>query len=229
MKPQKGITPTHHFFGIEGFLVKLLLSSIILFFGTTISGYAQKTSETRWNARQFTKIIVEGEVASTIYLKSTQTDSIKVSVEIAGETYENMMPAMQEINGVLHLSLDYRPFFEKKDDKLAAHKVLSGEWYLLVPETYEVVIRSRQASLQFKGTYKRLEVALEKGWCHGKRFSGNAMIQTKEGNVTISALPGVMAEATSQHGTVTNELTSGGVFKMLVESKYGNIDLQKTQ
>ena len=230
LKILKSISKSPHFFRFEGFSVKITWSCIFLFsicFAPIVQ--AQKFSSKRWQAKQFTEVVIEGEVASTIYLKSAKTDSVVVSVELDGETYENMMPAIQENDSVLHLTLEYRPYFERTDDKLAAHKVLSGEWYVLVPEIYEVTIKSTMASVQFKGSYKNLNIQLEQGWCYGKRFLGNAFIQTKHGGIHISASPEVHAEATSWEGNVSNSLTSQGKYKMKVESKYGNIVLQKTQ
>lgn len=201
----------------------------VLFVAISISGIPQKKINKQWEAEGIEKIEFSSDQVYLIEIHAVKTSSLKLEVHIEGEHSENVMVSSSITNKTLSLSTQYRPFFQIPNDKLAAHKALSVEVKLIVPEGMEVKISSPLAGLIVRGTYKRLDVTLDQGYCEVKNFLGEALLYTKGGAIIVWAKEGVAGSATSQHGTILNELQKEGNYYIRAESVNGNISLLQTR
>jgi len=201
---------------------KLLLA--IVFFVTNQAS-AQKILQKQFNASAFETLVIESDDVFTIAISAQKTDNINVRTHIEGEHHESVVLNTSEAGKTLTLSTGYSPFFEKENDKLAAHKLIAIDMLITVPENLSVEIRSKIASVTGKGTYENFFVALENGTCLLKNFKGNATLYTKEGAITVYAKPTVTGQAVSKKGTVLNELPKTGKHKIIAESITGSITL----
>ncbi|RFN59311.1 hypothetical protein [Marixanthomonas ophiurae] len=200
----------------------VILVGVILF---TTEAKAQKVLQKEFSASGFETLIIESDDVFTIDISAKKTDKIKINTHIEGEYYESVVLNTSEAHKTLTLSTGYTPFFKKENDKLAAHKVIAIDMVITVPENLKVEIRSKIASVTGKGTFKNMFIALENGQCLLKNFTGNATLYTKQGAITVYAKPDVSGQGLSKKGTILNELSKTGKYKITAESITGSITL----
>lgn len=205
-----------------------MLKYIIIIIGVVLfstEASAQKVLEKQFNASAFETLVIESDDVFTIDISAAKTDKIKVRTHIEGEHYESVVLNTFEAHNTLTLSTGYSPFFEKENDKLAAHKLIAIDMEIIVPENLNIEIRSKIASVKGNGTFKNMFVALENGTCLLNNFEGNATLYTKRGPITVYAVPKMAGEAISKKGVVINELSKNGSYKIKAESITGTIKL----
>ncbi|PHS65733.1 MAG: hypothetical protein COB12_06585 [Flavobacterium sp.] len=204
-------------------------SIFILFFLFLGNVFSQKVIEREFNASDITTIEINSEVIYHIKITSEKTEQIKIKTQVEGENYENVVLGIIEENNTLHIKTSFTPFFEAKNDKLAAHKVISIEMELIVPERMAIKIIAEIASVETFGKYKDVSVLLENGNCSLANFKGNAMLKTKQGFITVYASKETLGIAVSKKGAVVNKLSKSNVkslkYRIEAESFKGNISL----
>jgi len=199
----------------------------IILFTTEIT--AQKILQKEFSASGFETLALHSDDVFTVNISTKKTDKITIQTHVEGEYYENVVVNTSEKNRILTVTTGYSPFFEKENDKLAAHKVIAIDMEITIPETMKVEIQSKIASVTGKGTFKNMFVALENGTCLLKKFKGNATLYTKKGAIVVHAKPNVTGEAVSKKGTILNELPKAGIYKIIAESITGSITLLQTK
>ncbi|MEL6810049.1 MAG: hypothetical protein AAFP76_01800 [Bacteroidota bacterium] len=202
---------------------------IFLFLFIIQLGYSQKITEKSWDSGEIQKLWIESNVVSMIRIISEDTTLISLTARMEGEYSEQVLVTTREENGTLSLQTDFTPFFKQPNDKLAAHKVFSVEFDLVIPKDLEVVISSEGASLETSGEIRSIKVVLAKGNCSFKDFLGNAEVFTEAGNIEVFAQDQVKGIAESQNGTVKNDLLSTAKYMVEARSVNGDIRLLKSQ
>ena len=197
-----------------------------LFF--TQLGYTQKIIQKSWEGSAFEILEIISDEVFKIEIITGDFSEIRLHVNITGENFESMTIGVSEKNKVLTLKPSFRPFFVPQNDKLAAHKMLSIEMTLYLPEQKKVVVDSKLASLVTKGSFQKLDVNLRDGTCLLQEFSGNAVVNTQQGDISVFAKPFVYGTAMSKHGKVTNRLTNIGNYTLKAQSVNGNISLYQS-
>ncbi len=205
---------------------KLTFILFFLFLGNVI---AQKVIERNFNVSGITTIESTSDVIYHIKITSRNTDQIKIKTKIEGENYENVVLGIIEENNTIQIKTSFTPFFEAKNDKLAAHKVISIEMELIVPESMAIKIEAEIASVEIFGKYVSVSALLENGNCLLNNFIGDALLKTKQGFIKVYALEETFGLANSKQGTVINELSKANVksskYRIETESFKGNISL----
>lgn len=200
----------------------------IVAFVFTTSLHGQKVLKKSWDAAQFDQLVLLSEQVYRIEIASEKTTQIRLEMHIDGEYADNMMVSVTEDNRILKLAENYRPLYEPPNDKLAAHKVISIEMKLYVPEDMNIHISAEIGSVIARGNYEKLEVTLVQGFCELYQFKGDGTVLTKGGDITVYAQEGMAGEAYSKYGTVENELVHEGSLFLRAESVNGHIRLLKT-
>ena len=207
-------------------LKKLTFILFFLFFGNI---FAQKIIERNFNASEITSIEINSDVIYHIKITSRNTEQIKIKTQVEGENYENVVLGIIEENNTLHIKTSFTPFFEAKNDKLAAHKVISIEMELIVPESMAIKIEASIASVEIFGKYESISALLENGNCLMNNFMGDALLKTKQGFIKVYALEETFGTAVSKKGIVVNELSKSNIkslkYRIEAESFKGNISL----
>jgi len=215
-------------------LFNLKKITYILFFFFLGNAFSQKTIKREFNAFEITTIEINSDIIYHINITSEKTNQIKINTQIEGENYENVVLSILEENETLKINTPYTPFFKVKNDKLAAHKLISIEMELIVPETIKIQIVAAISSLTTLGEFKELSADLEGGNCILNNFKGNALLKTKQGFITVYANKEIFGTAISKKGIVINELSNpkdkrkkNNTSKHLVEAESfsGNISL----
>ncbi|PKA82808.1 hypothetical protein ATE92_0947 [Ulvibacter sp. MAR_2010_11] len=202
---------------------------ILIFTAFIAEGHAQKIIEKQWDASGISKLVIESDVVFEIEIVSEKIEAISVSTHIHGETSENVVLDVHESNGILTINTGFTPFFEAQNDKLAAHKVLAIEMYIKIPESMEVEIDAKIASVEGNGSFKSFVVGLENGSCRLYNFTGNARLLTKAGEITVYTTKNAKGQALTREGTIYNELPTTGKFTIYAESSTGAISLFQTK
>jgi len=204
-------------------LKKFVFILMFLVFGIS---FAQKVMEREFNASEISTLEIISSTIYTIKITSEKTKKIKIITQIEGENYENVVLSIIEKEGGLKIETPYSLFFKPENDKLAAHKVISIEMELIVPETVQVNIVAPIASLTSQGKFKSISALLGSGNCVLKDFKGDALLKTKEGFIKVYCSEKTFGKAFSKKGKIINELSKKeSKYRIEAESIEGNISL----
>jgi hypothetical protein len=209
-------------------MLKKTLLSLLLVFG--ISGaISQKLVEKQLDATRFERLIISSDIINTLTITSEATNEISILNKVVGENYENVVVTTSEENKTLKIGTSYSPFFIAENDKLAAHKVMSVDIELTIPNFLYVEVNTPIASISVTGNYSNFQAFLENEDCHLNNFLGNASIKTKQGNIKVYAKANVSGRAFSTNGSVVNYLPGRAKYTIIAESRDGDISLLQTK
>lgn len=209
-------------------MIKIRLISFFIFF-LSISLSAQKAIQKEYAAEDVQTLSIVDDALFKITVHSTTEKNIQLSAHISGEHAEEVIIAENLSGKTLSLKTGYTPFLVLENDKLAAHKVMAIEIELVVPSTISIEITSKLAAVTAVGHFKDLSVSIENANCHLLRFSGNAHIKTKDGNILVLAENMVSGTAFSENGTAENTLGKHEKYTVVAESVNGTIKLLQTK
>lgn len=212
-------------FCLGSFMRSLLLLIVLLF---CLGARAQKRTLEVLDAADIKSLIISSDEIFKIHLTTIPGNEIRIHTMTDGEYYNDISLDSEVQGEVLLLSSRYREILQSGFDKLSAHKVLSMEIEVEIPQNMRVEILSNVASLFGSGTYDRLFVQLKSGSCYLKDFEGDAVINTYEGNVDIETV-NARVQASSRHGAVEVGEPGYGANKVTVTSINGNIRVNKTK
>ncbi len=198
---------------------------LIVFTLVVSNSLAQKIMEKELDAANYSVIEINSDVIYHINISTENSDKIKITTHVEGENYENVVLSIKENDEQLNIEPMFTPYFEAKNDKLAAHKVLAIEMELRIPENLSIRINSSLSSVKAKGKFLSFEALLGDGNCILEEFIGNAAIKTKQGFIKVFAKHTVSGKAFSKKGKVFNALEKKGKFAIEAESLEGDISL----
>ena len=112
--------------------MKNLLFTLFTF--TSFLMYSQKTEIKTIDNKTIKSIIIKGDAIFKIKTKTTKTNIITIISKIEGEEAQNTTIINEIKNDTLLISSAYKTFLEKNNDKLSAHKQLSIEVSIEIPE-----------------------------------------------------------------------------------------------
>ena len=121
-----------------------------------------------------------------------------------------------------------QPVFKDANDKLSAHKVISIEVILEIPENLNVFLKSKNANVIVKGLYSKVALNSDSGNCSFNSFHGNARIDTREGNIAMQTNHANII-ATSKKGYIKNEEIDSGTNQIVIKTINGNVTVTKSQ
>lgn len=207
-----------------GFFMMRPLIVLFLFFSLSAS-LAQKVVQKQWDATGIERVEVFSDSIFRIEVKSVSGSQIVVQASMEGEHFENLLLDGLNKDGVLSLKAGLTPFFEAKNDKLAAHKVVSVWISIQMPQDLSLIASSALADLSVEGPLQGVQASLYKGDMRFTNFSGMADLRTTHGNIEVEAYGPVYGTARSKNGTVVNRLPAGGSWLIRAKSVNGAIRL----
>ena len=202
--------------------------SVLLLVGIS-DAISQKLVEKQLDATRFERLIISSELINRLTILSGVTNQIRIVNKVVGENYENVIITTSEENKTLKIGLSYSPYFKPENDKLAAHKIMSVDIELTIPNFLYVEVDTSIASINVTGNYLNFQAYLENGDCELNNFLGNAIITTKKGNIKVGAKENVSGRAFSANGTVVNYLPGMAKYTVIAESRDGDISLLQTK
>ncbi|MFT4848973.1 MAG: hypothetical protein ACI83B_001511 [Sediminicola sp.] len=209
-------------------MLKKILLNLFLVFGIC-EAVSQKLVEKQLNATTFERIVISSKIINTLAINTEVTDQIRIVSKVVGENCENVVVTTSQENKTLKIGASYSPYFIAENDKLAAHKVISVDVELTIPNFLYVEVRTSIASVSVIGNYSNLQANLENRDCELNNFLGNASIKTKRGNIKVHVKGSVSGRAFSTNGSVVNYLPGRAKYTIVAESRDGDISLLQTK
>lgn len=172
--------------------------------------FAQKKVEQTFDIEGLKAIVIDSDLIFKITMHTQPVTFIQLNTVVDGETYASTLVNTKVVDDRLEIRTGRTPDFTPFNDKLSAHKVLSIELEMIIPENMNVDIRSTLAEVNLNGLYGKLQIDLGRGGLIGRgvRFR-ESVINTMSGNITL-ALTEANVTALSRNGarnvaTVFNE------------------------
>ncbi len=200
-------------------IVVVLLSQLI---------YAQKRMTKTLSAENIEVINFNFNTVYSINLLTHKSPSIIIEAKVEGENNEHIVISNKRFMQSLYVSSNFQPTFEDANDKLSAHKIISIELDIKVPEQKTIYIKSDIANITGEGSYRKLTLELANGNCRITNFSGNALVNTIGGNIEIHS-NFAKINTNSKHGNIITEKLSIGDNTIDLNSINGNITVTKSQ
>ncbi|MGY0391428.1 hypothetical protein ACW5R3_02560 [Bizionia sp. KMM 8389] len=192
------------------------------------TSWAQKSMERIIDASTIKTIDVDGDTMFRIKILTKDQKTVSMRLEVEGENNEQVVFESYNRNDTLFIGSAYQPLFVKPDDKLAAHKKISIELTLEIPQDLNVNIQSDIATVYAVGSYKYVVAELLNGHFIAENFNGNLQVDTLQGNIIIGVRAAEM-ELHSKRGLVKQADIPLGANQIQLNSIYGNITVRKTQ
>ncbi|MDT0685392.1 hypothetical protein [Autumnicola psychrophila] len=200
---------------------------IFLLFGVLLSN-AQKDTREIFNSSDINEIEINADEVYKIILCTSKTGKIKISAHSEGEYFNDISLISEVEKDKLKLHTRYPEVLTGGYDKLSAHKVISMEIHMEVPENMTIFIRSNLASVVAKGNYNSFYADLREGYCNLLDFIGNATVNTYKGNIYVEAMSGNV-KAESRNGVVHIQKEIYGSNLLKLTSINGDISVLKTK
>lgn len=176
---------------------------ILVFFSLvfSVTSFSQKMVAETLSSKGVNVISINAETIFKIEVETSSQQEIQINALFEGETFEtlNLFTAVE--NGVLIIEPRRSLDFQVIDDKLAAHKVISIQLVLTIPEGLEFWVDSPLASVVATGNYKYIDLNLGGGNCNLFRFRGSGIIRTRKGYIQ-GEVRNVMIEAQTRNGVL---------------------------
>tara|TARA_R110002012_G_scaffold312248_1_gene522510 strand:+ start:57024 stop:57647 length:624 start_codon:yes stop_codon:yes gene_type:complete len=200
----------------------------ILFILLSAQIFAQKGMQRIVDASKISTIDIAGNTIFKIKIATKPVQIVSMDLQVEGENNEQIVLQTYQENDTLFIGSAYQPLFVKPDDKLAAHKKISIELTLVIPENLTLTITSDIASVFVSGTFKFLTAELLNGHFKAQKYTGSLQVDTLHGNIELEVRSGKLDLNTKQ-GVITQEKISLGTNQISLNSINGNISVTKTQ
>jgi len=189
---------------------------------------AQKVIEKEIDLQNISSVVINGNQIFKIRINANTTKTILVQAKFEGEYNEDIVLLTEKVDSKLTISTEFQPLFVPHNDKLSAHKVISIELSISLPEYLNVWIQSDIASVLALGQYNNLTIELVNGNCKVDSFSGNAIINTIHGAINVSS-DDAKVVAHTKKGILKQDKLRSGKKTLNLNSINGNITVTKTE
>lgn len=190
--------------------------------------HAQKIIDKQFLADKIKTVVIEGNNMFKITVNTAEITEILIALKIEGEHSEQIILLTEQIEDSLKIASTYQPLFNKPDDKLSAHKKISIELTVSIPEGFDVTIKSDIASVFVEGLYNNLVAELLNGHFITNNFTGNLLVNTIHGNISVVS-NFAKHDVYSKNGTIKKSWIDSGSNQISLNSINGNITLSKTK
>jgi len=206
--------------------MKYILFLLFLFFN--FYSHAQHITHKTFSKEDVSSISIHGEYVFKITVDAKPVSKITVHSRVEGENNENIVLVSEVKNKHLYIAVKQQPLFVDANDKLSAHKVISVEIKVVVPEHLVMRLDLYESDLIVKGVYDKVRVHSDTGNCIFTAFQGSARIDTRNGNVTMQTNHAKVSAA-SKNGNLNKEEIDAGKHEVLIKTTNGNITVTKSQ
>lgn len=189
---------------------------------------AQKQIQKQINGFELTTILITGNMMSKIEVSTSKSDKINAILNVEGENNEHVLLEVYSEKKTLFISSKYQPLFTPVDDKSSAHKQISIELALVIPENLDLNINSDIAAVFLSGKFKNTLIELMNGNLKATSLSSNLVVNTINGNVSIES-NNAKLELFTKNGEISQEKLDKGIKQITVNSIHGDIRIIKTQ
>lgn len=189
---------------------------------------AQKIIEKEIDASGISTIVVSGNSMFKIDLNTKPINQVHLTLKVEGENNEQIVLKTSRKQDTIFIGSGYQPLFNVPDDKLSAHKKISIELDMIIPENFDVTVKSDIGSVLIKGIYKSIFSELVNGDFKALNFSSNLLVNTIHGNIYIETNKSELS-ITTKNGSMYQEQLDFGKQQISLNSINGDIRVIKTQ
>ena len=206
------------------------MRKVIILVTVLISGlfYGQKHTVDQLELAGLKGIFINSDQIFKVNVSASDTNDVVISSGIEGETYESVLINTRVENDLVVITVGRTPDFEAYDDKLAAHKVMSVELEITMPENLDLWVDSSLASVNASGSYKYVNINLSGGDCHLLDFTGDGVINTNRGNIVVKTMSSSI-QAHSRHGKLLIDEIELPLHRLELTSIDGNITVSQSK
>ncbi|WP_103190926.1 hypothetical protein [Formosa algae] len=189
---------------------------------------AQKRVDKIIDAQNISTLYIDGANCFNIQIVASTSSQIKIQTKMEGEHSEEMLVVTRTQQDSLYIGTRFQPLFEADNDKLSAHKVMSIELEIQIPENLNLVVISDIASVEVEGVFTSAFIELNQGQCKLLSFLGSATVNTINGAIYVETNYATV-HATSRHGAVALQNLIPGENQLHLKSIQGSISVIKTE
>lgn len=147
------------------FSIRVLLLLGLFLTGVVPACRAQRHLQKTYLDPAVNAIIISGEQCFQVMVDTSPTQEVTVEADMEGEYQNDVFIQMETLGNTLRIGTDYAPNFERPNDKLSAHKVLSVKLKILLPEHLKVSLVAGDCQVKASGNYRELSVKIAGGGC----------------------------------------------------------------
>lgn len=155
-------------------------------------GIAQKLVEKAVHNPKTKYVRIDVTKCYRLVLDTHTSDFLKIEATMEGEYAKDLVIKLEENGDNITISADFLPSFDIPNDKLSAHKVISIEMHVTLPESMTTSVHGTHTNVTAKGTYKHLSVTLADGNCTLDNISEKAEVKTQTGEIVLKGARGTV-------------------------------------
>ncbi len=173
-------------------------------------------------------IQIDAENCYKILLDTTEGQEILIDAIIDGEYQKDLIVNIEEEGSNVFISSGFQPNFINPNDKLSAHKVVSIELKIAVPEYMNVHLFGTSTNVHIEGIYRKLRIDLADGICTLLNTGEHVAVKTQNGDIFLQTHSGIV-NTKSNYGKVFGAQIPEGNNLYSLRTVEGNIHLSKTE
>ena len=194
----------------------------LLFVGVVPACRAQRHLEKTYLDPSVNAIFISAEQAFQVVVDTSPTQEVIVEADMEGEYQNDVFIQMETLGNTLRIGTDFAPNFERPNDKLSAHKVLSVKLKIVLPENLKVSLVAGDCQVKASGNYRELNVKIAGGGCTLQGRTYRSDIDTISGFISAYIAEGQVL-AQSGFGEVELESVPYGPDRYTLKSVRGSI------
>ncbi|AXG68667.1 hypothetical protein KORDIASMS9_00883 [Kordia sp. SMS9] len=163
--------------------MKKIIFIVPLFLFMHCGCFAQKTTQQTIAINDVEEIRIHTAKIFQLNIYSTNKNVLKIETHMEGEYYRDVNVITSTKNKKLQLSCELAEDFQLPNDKLSAHKVFAITMNVYIPKQLKVQLEGDETQVYVQGNYKKFWAVLISGNYTLNELEGEAIIQTKKGDI----------------------------------------------
>lgn len=189
---------------------------------------AQKVIKKKLPGNGFQFVQIDTKNCFQAEIVSSPGMAIEVEARIEGEYSNDLVIRLEEEGDNIAIGAEFQPSFQDPNDKLSAHKVVSIDLKVKIPNSTDVQVYGTSCNVALRGSFHNLEVVLNDGDCTLNQVRENVLVTTQSGNIQLNILQGQIKAAT-RYGEIYRDAIPKGRNRYELNTISGNINLIHTK
>ena len=206
--------------------VRFLLVTVLWFCGKQLFGQKEIVKELANTA--INTIEVNATNVYNLNISTTSEKRITIAATLEGEYSPDLVVSVTEQDSVMVVSANFQPNFIHPNDKLSAHKVISIQLTIAIPEQMNVGVLGYSTEVDVRGKLKALKINLNDGNCQLSNVKGKVKVTTHSGHITLKHIDGSV-NANSRYGKLMQGAIPQGKSRFKLTTVLGNIFVNSNQ
>ncbi len=163
--------------------VLLILVTCLFSSNTEVYGQEKQRSLKSIQGSRFTTVFIKLNTYAELEIITTDEDEVQIDEMRDGEYYDARILNTRISNDSLYITDVGNALYDRKDDKLAAHKVMDARVKICLPRGKRLRIETEDAVLSISGVYNAMNVNQNSGTVTFSNLKGNLVYRSISANV----------------------------------------------